>query len=159
MGFTVPLENFSRIWRRHHFRWRASNFDQSSAPMAIEQWWFFIVVISEVPWHSHPLPSFSSGAVTACVYDLGLLRLGFEHPTFPLRDQRSNPNAFQRNTDKISITFYLVFSFPLETLIDNLLFTSYSGYSIDIEPSPIMGAKVKLLLVTYGNLLAAIESS
>ena len=34
---------------------------------------------------------FSSGAVTTCFYDLGLSRLGFEHPTFRLRGQRSNP--------------------------------------------------------------------
>ena len=33
--------------------------------------------------------AFSSGAVTACFYDLGLARLGFKHPTFRLRDQRS----------------------------------------------------------------------
>ena len=36
-GFFVPLENFSIIWRRHLCRWRASNFDLSSALMAIEQ--------------------------------------------------------------------------------------------------------------------------
>ena len=35
--FFVPLENFSLIWRRHHCRWRAANFDLSSALMAIEQ--------------------------------------------------------------------------------------------------------------------------
>ena len=65
----VPLENFSLMWRRHHYRWRAAHFDLYSALMAIEQWGFFsvphllwhghpfIMVISEDPWHSHLLPS------------------------------------------------------------------------------------------------------
>ena len=33
---------------------------------------------------------FCSGAVTTCFYDLDLLRLGFEHSTFHLKDVRSN---------------------------------------------------------------------
>ena len=37
----VPLENFSLIWRRHHCRWKAANFDLCSALMAFEQWGFF----------------------------------------------------------------------------------------------------------------------
>ena len=49
----------------------------------------FIMVISEDPWHSQLLPS--SGAVTTCFYDVGLLRQGFENPTFRFRDERSNP--------------------------------------------------------------------
>ena len=65
MGFFLPLENFSLIWRRHHYRWRATNFELSSTLMAIKQWGLFSVphllwhgasfkmVISEDPWHSH----------------------------------------------------------------------------------------------------------
>ena len=49
----------------------------------------FIMVISEDPWHSHLLPSVSSGAVTTCFCDLS--RLGLEHSTFRLRNQRSYP--------------------------------------------------------------------
>ena len=41
--FIVPLENFSLIWRFHHFRWRATNFDLCSALMVIERWGFFSV--------------------------------------------------------------------------------------------------------------------
>ena len=41
--FIVPLEDISFIWRRHHSRWRAANFDLCSALMAIEQWRFFSV--------------------------------------------------------------------------------------------------------------------
>ena len=43
LGFNVPLENFSLIWRRHHYRCTASIFDLYSAPMAIEQWGFYSV--------------------------------------------------------------------------------------------------------------------
>ena len=32
----VPLENFSLIWRRHHYRWWVAKFDLSSALIAIE---------------------------------------------------------------------------------------------------------------------------
>ena len=37
----IPLENFSLIWKRHHYQWRATNFDLYSALMEIEQWGFF----------------------------------------------------------------------------------------------------------------------
>ena len=63
--FFVPLENFSLIWRCHLCRWRAANFNLSSALVAIEHWGFFSLpyllwhgasvkmVISEDLWHSH----------------------------------------------------------------------------------------------------------
>ena len=59
----VTLENFSRIWRCHHCRWRAANVDLCSALMAIESEGSltgqtccdtglpFKIVISEDPWH------------------------------------------------------------------------------------------------------------
>ena len=37
------------IWRCHHYRWKAANFDLCSAPMAVEQWGFFSV--SHLLWH------------------------------------------------------------------------------------------------------------
>ena len=43
LEFFFPLENFSHIWRRHHYRWKAANFDLYLALMAIEQWGFFSV--------------------------------------------------------------------------------------------------------------------
>ena len=94
LRFIVPVENFSLIWRRHHYRWRAANFDLCSALMAIEQWGFFSVphllwhgtfVYNghlRGPWHSHLSPSVWQGSCPSCFYDLGLSRLGFEHPTF-----------------------------------------------------------------------------
>ena len=67
--FIVPLANFSLIWRRNHWRWRAANFDLcrhswllSSVGSATCHTYYdtglpFIMVISEDPWHSHLLPS------------------------------------------------------------------------------------------------------
>ena len=49
LGFFVSLEYFLLIWRRHHDRWRAANFDQCSALMAIEQWGFLSV--PHLLWH------------------------------------------------------------------------------------------------------------
>ena len=40
-GVLLPTREYSLIWRRHHNRWRTSNFDLCSAPMATEQWGFF----------------------------------------------------------------------------------------------------------------------
>ena len=42
LGFYIPLNKFSLIWRRLHYRWRAS-FDLHSELMVIEQWGCFSV--------------------------------------------------------------------------------------------------------------------
>ena len=96
LGFIVPLENFALIWRCHHYRWRAANFDLCSALMAIDQWGFFSVphllrhrvsvynVISKDPWHSYLLLSVQQWS---CHYLF--LRLRFV--AFYLRGQRFNP--------------------------------------------------------------------
>ena len=72
-GIFVPLENFSLIWRRHLYRWRASNLDLCLALMAMEQWGLFsthcdtghpfIMAISDDPRY------FGTGAVTTCFND------------------------------------------------------------------------------------------
>ena len=88
----------------HNCRWRAANSDLCLAPMAIEQWGFFSVPHllrhGASVYNGHLRGSvtltFSSGAVTICFYDLGLLRLKFEHPTFRLRGERSNPLRHRR---------------------------------------------------------------
>ena len=36
LGCIVPLENFSHIWRRHHYRCRPAKFDLPSVFIAIE---------------------------------------------------------------------------------------------------------------------------
>ena len=70
-GFFVPLENFSNsfIWKRHHCRWSAANFDLCSALMAwssegslachtyCDTGHPLTMVISEDPWHSRLLAS------------------------------------------------------------------------------------------------------
>ena len=91
-GVFVPLKNFSLIWRRHHYQWRAAKFDLYSAFIAIELWRFltrhthcdtghsFIMVMSKDHWNSQLLISvWKWTACTAVFNDLVLLRLGFEH--------------------------------------------------------------------------------
>ena len=60
-----PLENFSFIWRCHHYCWRALNFDLCSALMANKQYHtncdtghpVIMVIMVKDPWHLHLLPS------------------------------------------------------------------------------------------------------
>ena len=56
----------------------------------------FIMVISEDPWHSHLFPSIWQWSYHYLFWDLVLSRLGFEHPTFRLRGERSNPMHHRR---------------------------------------------------------------
>ena len=49
----------------------------------------FMMVISKDPWHSHCCGAFSNGVLTTFFNDLRLSRLIFEHPTFPIRGERS----------------------------------------------------------------------
>ena len=100
LEFIVPFETFSLIWRRHHCRWRAANFDLlCSALMAIEQWGFFSV--PHLLWHgasvynchlrgsvTHTPITERLAAVSTCFYDLGLSLLGFEHPTIRFWGER-----------------------------------------------------------------------
>ena len=99
LGFFVPLENHSLIWRHHHYR-----FDLCSAPYVQ---WAVRVLKHATPitvtrgvrllWSS-PIcrdthtycREFGYGAVTTCFYDLGPSRLGFEHLTLHLRGELSS---------------------------------------------------------------------
>ena len=63
--FIVPLENFSLIWRRNHCRQRAAILTYARHTYC-DTGLQFIMVISEDPWHSHPLPTFGSEAGTSC---------------------------------------------------------------------------------------------
>ena len=61
----------------------------------------FLMVLSEDPWHSHPLPSvwqFCKWAAITCFNDLGLSQLGFEHATFRFRGERSIPLRHHRGS-------------------------------------------------------------
>ena len=97
-GVNRPTRYFLR--RRHHYQWRAATFDLCSAFTAIEQWPFFCM--PHLLWHRTSnydsqfrgrayYLAFSSGAVTTFFNGLGLSHQGFEHPTFCLRGERSNP--------------------------------------------------------------------
>ena len=50
LWFYVLLQNFSLVWRRHHYRWTATNFDLHSALMVIEKWGFFNVPPTLIPY-------------------------------------------------------------------------------------------------------------
>ena len=65
------------------------------------------MVIFEDPTDTHTYcRAFGSGAVTTYFNDFGLLRLGFEHTTFYLRDERSNLRLVHVFT---SVTFIPIF--------------------------------------------------
>ena len=89
----VPLENFSLIWRRYHYRWRAANFDLCSALMAIElcirlKWW------SPRTRDIHTYcRAFSSGAVTTCFNDLRPVADGIRTPNIPFAGPTLYPTA------------------------------------------------------------------
>ena len=104
LEFSVPLEQiFSLIWRSHHCRWRAANFDLCSALKAIEQCKFFsaplllcqghpfILGISDDPWHSHLMSSVSQWS---CHYQIERHRsvaAGIRTPNLSLARRTSPP--------------------------------------------------------------------
>ena len=61
----------------------------------------FIMFISEDAWHLYSLLSVWQWSCHYLFYDLGLSRLGIEHPTFPLRGKRSNRLHHQRNFENM----------------------------------------------------------
>ena len=106
-GYFVSFKNCSLTWRHYNSRWRATNFDLYSAIMAIKQWGFFSV--PHLLWHRTSVykghlrgpvtltpKAECLAVVTTCFNDLGLSRLVFEHPTFRLRGERSNPRRHRR---------------------------------------------------------------
>ena len=95
------LENFSLIWRRHHYKCRAANFDLYLALLAIENLGFFltchtycdmghlIIMIIPEEHDTHTLAveqrrerCIHKSLSLPCFNDLDLSRLGFKHPTF-----------------------------------------------------------------------------
>ena len=51
---------------------------------------------------------FGTGAVSTCIYDLGLSRLEFEHPTFRMQAQRFNPRALRHHRGLRALTLFLL---------------------------------------------------
>ena len=112
---------------RHQCRWRAANFDLYSLPWPLSSEGSLAcqiycdtehpltMVISEDPWHTHTCcQAFGSGAVTTCFNDLGLLRLGFEHPT--VRGASALHHLKQTVTYTVMSISFLAFEIKLENL-------------------------------------------
>ena len=125
LGFIFSLENFSLIWiRQWRRRLQILTFTRHSWPLCSEGSLAchtycntghpFIMVNSEVPWHTF-CRVFRSGALTTCLYDLGLSRLGFDYSTLRLKDQHSNPLRHRRGSfaryGSYSVSVFNVISF------------------------------------------------
>ena len=107
LEFFVPLENF-KSYRLYTIT--GENFDLFLALMTIEQRGFLSVhhlLCHESSVYNGHLQgprtdthtycrAFGSRAVIACFNDLGLSRLGFEHPSFRLRRELNNPLRHRR---------------------------------------------------------------
>ena len=52
--------------------------------------------------------AFGRGAVSTCIYDLGLSQLEFEHPTFRMQAQRSNPRALRNHRGLRALMLFLL---------------------------------------------------
>ena len=79
----------------------------------------FIMVISEIPWHSRLMPSVWQGTVTTCFTDLGLSHLGFDYPTFRLWGEHSNSLRHCRGTKKRFILIKTIFFFSNVWILDS----------------------------------------
>ena len=102
LGVFIPFENFSIKWRRQititieglqiltfdRYSWPLSRDCSLACHTNCDMGHPFIMVISEDLWHHTYCRAFSSGAVTTCIFDLGLSRLGFEHLTIRLQGER-----------------------------------------------------------------------
>ena len=78
LGVFVPLENFSLIWKRYRYRWRAVKF----WPMfGTHGHWAVSVLKRATPTVKCGICLWLPVTLTPIAV-LGLSRLGFEHPTF-----------------------------------------------------------------------------
>ena len=93
LELTVPLENFLLIWRRHHCRWRAANFDLCSALMAIEQWGFFSV--PHLLWHGASVYNGHFRATQCWAFSGGAVKTYFK--VFRGWDSNTQPSACGAN--------------------------------------------------------------
>ena len=100
-GFTSYSRISLLVWRRHHYRWRASSFDIYSALMTTEQSAFLSVPL--LLWHGHPFiicRAFERGAVTTVYLYLRLRSVAdwirtpnFSHARWT-RDPTATPRRF-----------------------------------------------------------------
>ena len=156
MEFVILLENFSLIWRRHHYRWRATNFDLCLALISIEQWGFvnchtycdtvhpFIMVISEDPWHSLLMPSVWQWSCHYPFNDWGLSRPGFE-PSYPACDAKALPLRHRNLLINPSNEFHINQIKPYVQLYFWILFANYLVRILRLD------LKIRCLIQKYNN--------
>ena len=105
----VPLENFSPIWRHHlageglqilsysRHSWPLSSEGSLACHIYCDTGHPFLMVISKEPVTLEPIAERLTVELSLpFFYDIGLSRLRFEHPTFCMRDERSNPLCQRR---------------------------------------------------------------
>ena len=143
--FIVPLENFSLIWRPHHYRWRASNFDLCSALMAIEQWGFLSV--PHLLWHgTFVYDGHLRGHVTLThiaehlAVELSLpiftTYVWFEHPTFRLQGQQ-NLSEFYEWWQYLFIVLLAENENKMQHVLD-ILWKWCEKWRMWISPNPVL---------------------
>ena len=131
-GDFSPTREFLNIWRRHHCRWRAANFDLCSALMAIEQWGFFNVPhqlwYGASVYNGHlrgpvtltPIAEHLAMQLSLPVFnDLGLWRLGFEPQNF--RSLGESSNQLRNHRGWFFKTFFSSSTFKYRYICGNLL--------------------------------------
>ena len=117
LGFFVSLENFLLIWRSHHYRWSAANFDHARH-LCNEQWGFFSM--PHLLWHGasiynghhrgpvtlKPIAERWAGELSLPIFTTYVCRMGFEHPlaVFRLRGERSNQLRHRRRNGNLNCT-------------------------------------------------------
>ena len=130
---------------------KATNFDLCSALMAIEQWGFFSM--PHILWpvnnghlrgHSHIFQSVLHEAAFTWFNDLGLSRVGFEHPSLRLPGEHSNRlrhrRANRRYITNNSLIFVCIHIYVAWIFLINMqCFKNFSPQLsfFPIPPSPI----------------------
>ena len=117
--FFSPIREFSIIWRRHDYWWRASNFNLYSALIASEQGVFSCMphllcqetsvytVIFEDPWHSHQLSSIWQFSCNYLFYRIKTVATWDRTPISCIRHQRSTNWATLVDQKKINVMLFI----------------------------------------------------
>ena len=119
-GFFVLLENFSLISKHHHYWWKAAFFFYLCMALLVIEQWGFLSVLHRV-WHNQTVfighlwapvtlipVTKRSLAVTTCFNDLGLSRMGFEHPTSACEAKHSKQLRHRSDLNKMIVHLIIV---------------------------------------------------
>ena len=132
-GLFVPLENFytqplpvncCKFFTYTWYSWPWSYEDSLARPTPTVTRGICLWVSST---RIRDTRTYCSGAVTTCFYDFGLSELGFEHPTFRLRGERSDPmlhlrSRTRRNFLPINYKPGLIYQLMKDFLVANITF-------------------------------------